>query len=55
MYISGPHLLIAAVIIILLIAFIITMLVLNANAKKFIAANTFASVNHLNVTLWINT
>lgn len=40
MYISGPHLLIAAVIIILLIAFIITMLVLNANAKKIIAANT---------------
>lgn len=37
---TGPHLLIAAVIIVFVIAFIITMLVLNANAKKIISTNT---------------
>lgn len=36
---TGPHLLIAAVIIVFVIAFIITMLVLNANAKKIISTN----------------
>ena len=37
---TGAHLLIAAVIIVFVIAFIITMLVLNANAKKIISTNT---------------
>lgn len=37
---TGAHLLIAAVIIVFVIAFIITILVLNANAKKIISANT---------------
>lgn len=37
---TEPHLLIAAVIIVFVIAFIITMLVLNANAKKIISTNT---------------
>ena len=37
---SGAHLLIAAVIIVFVIAFIITMVVLNANAKKIISTNT---------------
>lgn len=37
---TGPHLLIAIVIIVFVIAFIITMLVLNANAKKIISTNT---------------
>lgn len=37
---TGPHLLIAAVIIVFVVAFIITMLVLNANAKKIISTNT---------------
>ena len=36
---TGVHLLIAAVIIVFVIAFIITMLVLNANAKKIISTN----------------
>lgn len=37
---TGAHLVIAAVIIVFVIAFIITMLVLNANAKKIISTNT---------------
>lgn len=37
---TGAHILIAAVIIVFVIAFIITMLVLNANAKKIISTNT---------------
>ena len=37
---TGAHLLITAVIIVLVIAFIITMFVLNACAKKIISANT---------------
>ena len=37
---TGAHLLIAAVIIVFVIAFIVTMLVLNANAKKIISTNT---------------
>ena len=37
---SGAQLLIAAVIIVFVIAFIITMLILNANAKKIISTNT---------------
>ena len=37
---TGAHLIIAAVIIVFVIAFIITMLVLNANAKKIISTNT---------------
>ena len=37
---TGVHLLIAAVIIVFVIAFIITILVLNANAKKIISTNT---------------
>jgi len=37
---TGPHLLITGVIIVLVLAFIITMVVLNANAKKIIATNT---------------
>ena len=37
---TGTHLLIAAVIIVLVIAFIITMLVLNASVKKIISTNT---------------
>ena len=37
---SGTHLLIAAVIIVFVIAFIITVLVLNDSAKKIISANT---------------
>lgn len=37
---TGAHLLIAAVFIVFMIAFIITMLVLNANAKKIISTNT---------------
>lgn len=37
---TGPHLLIAAVIIVFVVAFIITMLVLNDNAKKIISTNT---------------
>ena len=39
-FMTGPHLLIAIVIIVFVIAFIITMLVLNANAKKIISTNT---------------
>ena len=37
---TGAHLLIASVVIVLVIAFIITMLVLNASAKKIISTNT---------------
>ena len=37
---TGVHLLIAAVIIVFVIAFIVTMLVLNDSAKKIISANT---------------
>lgn len=37
---TGAHLLIAAVIIVFVIAFIITILVLNVNAKKIISTNT---------------
>lgn len=37
---AGAHLLIAVVIIVFVIAFIITLLVLNANAKKLISTNT---------------
>lgn len=37
---TGEHLLVSAVIVVFLIAFIITMLVLNADAKKLIDANT---------------
>lgn len=37
---SGTHLLIVAVIIVFVIAFIVTILVLNANAKKIISTNT---------------
>lgn len=37
---TGAHLLILGIIIVLVIAFIITILVLNANAKKLISANT---------------
>ena len=37
---TGAHLLIAAVFIVFVIAFIITILVLNANAKKIISTNT---------------
>lgn len=40
MSMTGAHLLITAVIIVLVIAFIITMFVLNACAKKIISANT---------------
>jgi AraC-like DNA-binding protein len=36
----GAHLLIVSVIIVIVIAFVITMLVLNANAKRIISANT---------------
>lgn len=36
---AGAHLLIAAVIIVFMIAFVVTMLVLNANAKKIISIN----------------
>ena len=37
---TGVHILIAAVFIVFVIAFIITILVLNANAKKIISTNT---------------
>ena len=37
---SGTQLLIVSIIIVLVIAFIITMLVVNANAKKIIDTNT---------------
>lgn len=37
---TGAHLLIAAIIIVFVIAFIVTMLVLNASAKKIISTNT---------------
>ena len=42
---TGAHLIIAAVIIVFVIAFIITMLVLNANAKKIISTNTMLVEN----------
>ena len=37
---TEAHLFITAVIIVFVIAFIVTMLVLNANAKKIISTNT---------------
>jgi AraC-like DNA-binding protein len=37
---TGTHLLIVAIIIVFVIAFVVTMLVLNANAKKIISTNT---------------
>lgn len=42
---TGTHLLIAAIFIIFVLAFLITMLVLNANAKKIISANTILVEN----------
>ena len=42
---SGTHLLVVAVIIVFVTAFIITMLVLNANAKKIISTNTMLVEN----------
>ena len=43
---AGPHLLIASLIILLLIAFIIAVLVLNANTKKIIETNMKLVENH---------
>ena len=43
---TGTHLLILAVFIVFVIAFIITMLVLNANAKKIISTNSKLVENH---------
>lgn len=42
---TGTHLLIAAIFIMFVLAFLITMLVLNANAKKIISANTILVEN----------
>ena len=50
---TGGHILIAAVVIVFLMAFIVTMLVLNANAKKIISTNT-KLVENQNMLLALN-
>ena len=51
--VTGTHLLIAAIFIVFVIAFVITILVLNANAKKIITANT-KLVENQNTLLELN-
>ncbi|MBO4811697.1 MAG: AraC family transcriptional regulator [Prevotella sp.] len=50
---TGEHILIAAVVIVFVMAFIVTMLVLNANAKKIISTNT-KLVENQNMLLELN-